>query len=49
MSTVCGEVGGVADVRVAVRGRVNADGDLHEENVYAKISHIYIKIKRGRA
>lgn len=49
MSTVCGEVGGVADVRVAVCGRVNADKDPDEETVCAKISHLYIKIKGGRA
>lgn len=49
MSTVCGEVGGVADVRVAVCGRVNADEDPDEETVCAKISHLYIKIKGGRA
>ena len=42
MSTVCGEVGGVADVRVAVCGRVNADEDPDEETVCAKISHLYI-------
>ena len=41
MFTVCGEIGGVVDVRVAVCGRVNADGDPYEETVYAKISHLY--------
>ncbi|XTI90262.1 hypothetical protein V2W45_1407871 [Cenococcum geophilum] len=53
MSTVYGEVGGVADVRVAVCGRVNAYGDPDEETVYVVVfwitSHFYSKFPQSRA